>query len=46
MVASAYSSLLTLRARPTSSEQVLYNRAQLPLTELCGGATCDLQLFK
>ncbi len=26
--------------------QVLYNKEELPLTELCGTPACDLQLFK
>ena len=26
--------------------QVLYNKEELPLTELCGAPACDLQLFK
>lgn len=26
--------------------QVLYNKEELPLTELCGAAACDLHPFK
>ncbi|PSC67963.1 Lysophosphatidic acid phosphatase type 6 [Micractinium conductrix] len=40
--------VLELWRRPSGGHyvKVLHNRSELPLTELCGSATCELQLFK